>query len=94
MNIDVKHDLIDQKFYTIIEGKEAYLRYLTYDKAVMNMIKTYVPPELRGRRIADAVVLKAMEYARDNNLKIIPTCSFIQTFLIRHNEFKELVINS
>ena len=91
MNGEVKHDLNGQKFYMIFDEKEAYLRYLMNDNNVMNMIKTYVPPELRGRKIADAIVLKAMEYARENNLKIIPTCSYIETFIRRHEEFENLV---
>ncbi len=93
MDLEVKHDVQNQKFFILIEGKEAYLRYIISDNNSMNMIKTYVPPELRNKGIAAEVVLKAMQYARENNLKVIPSCSYVDTFLKRHKEYKDLVRN-
>ena len=91
MNFEAKHDSENQKFYAKIDGKEAYLRYLIIDGNTMDMIKTYVPPELRGKGIAGIVVKAGMIYAKENNFKIIPTCSYVETFIERHKEFKDLV---
>ena len=93
MDLEVKHDVQNQKFFILIEGKEAYLRYIISDNNSMNMIKTYVPPELRNKGIAAEVVLKGMQYARENNLTVIPSCSYVDTFLKRHKEYKDLVRN-
>jgi len=93
MDLEVNHDAQNQKFFILIEGKEAYLRYIIGNNNSMNMIKTYVPPELRNKGIAAEVVLKGMHYARENNLNVIPTCSYVETFLKRHKEFRDLVID-
>jgi predicted GNAT family acetyltransferase len=91
MEFEVKHDLDSQKFFVLVDGKEAYLRYIVGNDNTINMIKTYVPPELRNKGIAAAVVLKGMQYARENNLNVIPTCSYVETFIHRHGEFEDLV---
>ncbi len=93
MDLEVKHDIQNQKFFILVEGREAYLRYIIGDNNSMNMIKTYVPPDLRNKGIAAKVVLKGMQYARENNLNVIPTCSYVETFLKRHKEFRDLVID-
>ena len=92
MDLEVEHDLNNQKFFVLVEGKEAYLRYILGKDGTMNMIKTYVPPELRNKGIAAAVVLKGMQYARENNLSVIPSCSYVDTFIRRHAEFRNLIL--
>ncbi len=91
MEDEIIHDRDNNKFLKIINGKEAYLRYLMQDEKTMNMIKTYVPPELRGKGIAAEVVHSGLLYAKENGFKIIPTCSYVETFIERHQEYKELV---
>ncbi len=92
MKIEVKHDVSNNKFAAMLNGKEAYLRYLLVDKVTMNMIKTYVPPELRGQGIAAEVVHAGLEYAKEKGFKIIPTCSYVETYIERHREYKTLLI--
>jgi predicted GNAT family acetyltransferase len=92
MEFEVKHDFDNQKFFVLVDGKEAYLRYILGNDNTMNMIKTYVPPELRNNGIAAAVVLKGMQYARENNLNVIPSCSYVGTFIRRHTEFRDLIL--
>lgn len=91
--MEIQHDITNQRFFTIVEGKEAYLQYLMVDKKVLNYYKTYVPNELRGKGIAGKIVEAALNYARENNLKIIPTCSYVDTFIERHKNFEDLIKN-
>ncbi|MCL5027640.1 MAG: N-acetyltransferase [Bacteroidetes bacterium] len=91
MEDEIVHDKEENKFYKIVNGKEAYLRYIMLDEKTIDMIKTYVPPELRGQGIAAEVVLAGLLYAKENGLSIIPTCSYVETYIERHQEFKELV---
>ncbi len=89
--MEIKHDKENQRFYTIVEGREAYLQYLKIDSASLDYYKTYVPSELRGKGIAGEIVESALNYARENNLKIVPTCSYVETFIERHPDFNDLV---
>lgn len=91
MSSEIKHDETDNKFYTVVDGSEAYLRYLVKDKNTIELFKTYVPPELRDRGLAGDIVRKGLNFAEENNLKIIPTCSYVATFIKRHKEFEHLL---
>jgi hypothetical protein len=91
MSLEIKHDEKDNKFYTVVDGSEAYLRYLIVDNNIMDMIKTYVPGELRNRGIAGEIVLKGLNFAEGKKLKIIPTCSYVAAFIKRHKEFEHLI---
>jgi len=91
MNIEVKHDELDNRFFTLVNGKEAYLRYMISGNGEMNMIKTYVPPELRGHGLAAEVVKAGLVYAREKGYKVIPSCSYVETYIERHQEYKNLI---
>lgn len=91
MDIEVKHDRENHMFVAHIDGKEAYLRYLLVGSGTADFIKTYVPYELRGRGIAGKVVEAALKYAKENQLKVIPSCSYVETYIERHKEYADLV---
>ena len=91
MDTEIIHNEDENKFYAIVNGKEAYLRYLLQDDKTMNTIKTYVPPELRGHGIAGKVVFAALEFAKQKGYKVIPTCSYVETYIERHKEYEILV---
>ena len=86
----VKQDTEREIFYTEVDGIEAYVNYLIQDNT-LNLVHTYTPPQLRGRGLASEVVKFAFEYAKQNNLKVIPTCSFIPVFVERNPQYNDLV---
>jgi len=89
MNFEVKHSKEERKFYGEIDGIEAHLMYSEPGEDILNYYHTFVPPELRGRGIAGKLVLAALEYARENNKKVIPSCSFVYAFLQRNKEYSD-----
>ncbi|MGD1007719.1 MAG: GNAT family N-acetyltransferase [Ignavibacteriaceae bacterium] len=91
MSLEIKHDEDDNKFYTIVDGSEAYLRYIMDDYNTMEIIQTYVPNELRDRGIAGKIVRKCLSFAEEKKLRIIPTCSYTAAFIKRHKEFENLL---
>lgn len=52
---------------------------------------TEVPDELRGRGLAKQLTLYALEYARQNHLKIIPYCPFIAKYIRDHQQWQSYV---
>ena len=44
-----------------------------------------------GRGIARQMVLAAVNFARANNRRIIPVCSYAQAFLTRTDEYKDIL---
>ncbi len=91
MEYKVTHNKNASKFSTINEGKESVLEYIMVSSTTMNMIHTYVPTEQRGRQIAASLVKAGLEYAEENNLKVIPSCSYVRTYINRNDAYKKLL---
>ena len=92
MDIEVIHDKKGERFVAEVEGYEAFASYSLHDD-IMKIYSTYTPVNLRGRGIAGTIVENVFNYARENNLKIEPACSYVQTFLSRNKEFNDLVVD-
>jgi hypothetical protein len=61
------------------------------DKNTINIFRTYVPPEQRHKGLAGNIVRTALEYAKENNLKVIPTCSYTDYFIEQNKEYEALL---
>ena len=88
--MEVTHDIDKQKFYMVVDGLESHLEYARMS-SVLNLNHTYVPNELRGKGIAGKIVKAALTYAEENNLKIIPSCSYVADYVKRHKEYQPLL---
>jgi len=91
MDIKVIHDKKGERFVANIEGDEAYAAYSLHDD-IIKLYSTFTPPHLRGRAIAETIVEHAFNYAVENNLKVEPACSYVQSFITRHKEYNDLVV--
>jgi len=91
MALEILHDEADSKFFIVIDGSEAYLRYIYINNNTIELIKTYVPPELRDRGLAGEIVRTGLNFAEEKKLKIIPSCSYVATFVKRHKEYEHLL---
>ncbi len=88
MEQEVKKE--ENRFVIYTEGKEVYVEFEIKDDK-MDLDHTYTHPDLRGRGLAAQVVRAALEFAKENNLKVIPTCSYVRSFINKNDEYKELV---
>lgn len=89
--MEIIHDVEKQKFYVIVDDIESHLEYAKKDN-VLILNHTYVPNVLRGKGIAGKIVKAALTYAQDNNLKIIPRCSYAADYMQRHKEYENLLV--
>ncbi|HEX9580898.1 MAG TPA: GNAT family N-acetyltransferase [Gemmatimonadales bacterium] len=74
-----------------VDGREAYLTYAPAGNGVLDYRSTFVPPELRERHLASTITKRALDYAREQGLRIIPSCWFVAGYIERHPEYGELV---
>src|SRR5450432_230477 len=73
-----------------VEGSIAFIEFkLSHGK--LFLIHTEVPPELGGKGAGSAIVQKALQYAKNNNYKIVPICSFVRSYLKKHKEWNDIV---
>lgn len=91
--IDVKHDRDAGRFYAEVDGSIAYLEYARVDERTLDLRNTFVPQALRGRGLAGQIVRFALGYARENGLKVIPTCSYVAATLQRDPSYSDVVVN-
>ena len=89
--LDIHHEPAAHRFIARIGGSEAVIEYETVDAKTLDYHHTFVPPALRGGGIASQLAEYALRYARDNGLKVRPTCPFVARYLQRHPEFQPLV---
>lgn len=89
-DIVVRHNSAESRFEVIIDGRLSVADYEIRD-GEMVMTHTFVPPELRGRGIAEKLVRTALEHARKEHLRVVPACSYVEIFIRRHSEFQSLV---
>ena len=86
----VKHSLPSAKrsgsFFLIInaglgKGQTAYLNYDSRP-GILDIVHTSVPAAFRGKGVAKMLCDAAFEYAAENNVKVVPSCTYVrQTYL-------------
>jgi len=92
MEYTVTHNVEANRFEVLLDnGHFAYLKY-EESSVGLNFAHTYVPVGFEGKGIAAAIVQFGLEYVRKNNLLLIPSCSYVATYIERHPEFKSLVV--
>ena len=92
--LTVVHDQQSSRFCVKLSGYEACLMYAKQGKE-LDLYHTYVPEVFRGRGIAERLCKTAFEYAKQQGLIVIPSCSYISdTYLKRHPEYESLVRRS
>jgi predicted GNAT family acetyltransferase len=89
--LEVRHDVRAHRFTLPIAELEAVLDYVPLDDKTLDLRHTFVPVVLRGGGVASKLVGFVLGYARDNGLKVVPTCRFIARYIDRHPEFRTLV---
>ena len=75
--MEIRH-IVDEGFFIFGENGDE-LAKLTYRKEGEKLFfeSTVVSPELRGQGIAGKLFEAGVKYARENNYKIVPVCSYI-----------------
>ncbi len=91
MDTNIQHDQKNHKFTVIVGESECYLNYNLPRTNVIDFYFTYVPGDLRGRGIAANLVEAGLKYAEKNKLQVIPSCSYVNIYIHRHEKYKGLL---
>ena len=78
------------RFESDINGKISKIPYIIKEDTIA-LFKTEVLDELKGKGVAVTLVLFALNYAKDNRLKIVVYCPYIKSYIEKHPEWKPLV---
>ena len=85
MSADVVHLPEQSRFEVAGEPDPAVLVYERGEGDVA-LLHTVVPTAMEGHGVGSRLVATALAWARDEQLEVVPVCSFVQTYLQRHPE--------
>ncbi len=89
-DLTITHDEQAKRFEISIDGHTGYISYQERDDTLV-YDHTIVPQELGGRGIGSALVKHALNYAREQNKKVIPQCSFVSSYISKHPDYQDLL---
>jgi predicted GNAT family acetyltransferase len=91
VELDIEIDQNEQKFYVLISDQECFLNYRTISDNIVEYYRTFVPLSLRNKGIAAKLVKFALNHARENNQKIIPSCPYIASYVDHHPQWQSII---
>ena len=71
---------------------DAEITYIPKGEGVIDANHTFVDPSLRGQGVARQLVDKLADFARDENLKIYPTCPYVVALFEKSTEYDDVKI--
>lgn len=90
-DITFDHDEERETFEAIIGNERAVLEYRGNKEGKFFITHTEVPPALQGKGIAGILVKHVFDYIRENNMRMIPVCPYVKSYLKKHPEHMDLV---
>lgn len=88
-HFDVVNDTAAEQFEIDTDAGQAKLTYHVSGDTI-ELIHTEVPASLEGGGYGSALAKAALDHARANGLRVIPTCRFVAAYIRRHPEYAEL----
>jgi uncharacterized protein len=90
----IKHSETDSKGLFEAFENDAIAGNMSYSKAGEKLIiidHTEVNPEFKGKLVGYQLLIAAIEYARLNQLKIIPLCPFAKSVFDKKTELRDVL---
>jgi len=86
-----QHLVTDGRFEMEQDGKIAYLEY-TLGGGVIVLSHTEIPTELRGKGLSAKLAKGALDWARENHVRVDVVCDSVAAFIKEHPEYQDLVL--
>lgn len=90
MSLSIQHNPDNQEFTASHDGQNAELAYSRPAEGVIDFTHTFVAEELRGQGIGDELAKAGLTYARENDLKVRTSCSFMAGYVAQHPDYQDL----
>jgi predicted GNAT family acetyltransferase len=65
-----------------------------WDGDLLVIFHTEVPRELRGEGIGETFVRDVLDQLRQRNIRVVPLCWFVQEFVARNPQYRDLLASS
>ncbi len=90
--LKIIHDKENCCFYYKSDSFKGEINYEIKDNKVLNIYRTFVNPELRGKGIARVLLMKVINYVQAEGYRILPSCSFAVSFFRHNKKYQNLLV--
>lgn len=91
-NRTVRHEAEQNRYVIEVDGQEAgFASYVAQD-GVRDFNHTVVDPAFRGQGLSSPLIKFALDDTREQDLKIRPSCSAVEHFLNKNEEYRDLAV--
>ncbi len=80
------------RHYNAVREMDAEITYVSKGEGVIEANHTFVDPSLRGQGVARQLVNRLADFARDEHLKIHPTCPYVVALFEKSTEYDDVKI--
>lgn len=87
----LKNNTHRHRFESETGGKLSIVEYQQVDDETLALTHTEVDPSLEGQGVGTKLVEAVLQYAEQNNLKVVPLCSFVGAYVKRHPDWNRVV---
>ncbi len=88
--INIENNQARHRFEAKVDDQVAVAEYIQ-GKDYIVFAHTEVPEALEGQGIASSLAHTALEYAKENNLQIMPLCPYFAAYIRKHPEYKPML---
>jgi predicted GNAT family acetyltransferase len=97
MDNDTEPKIVDHPqrhhYELTLDGKlAAHIVYRMHGSETIELVHTEVEKQFEGQGLGSRIAKFALDDARSRGLKVIPTCSYIATWLRKHPEYEGLAV--
>ncbi|MEP6991966.1 MAG: GNAT family N-acetyltransferase [bacterium] len=85
----VVNNTATSQFEIRTDGGLALLKYTILGDRI-ELVHTEVPASVGGGGFGSALARAALDYARAQQLRVVPTCRFVRGYMDRHHEYDDL----
>ena len=89
-SLTITQNTDENRFETTINGYTGFISYQDQGDSIV-YDHTIVPAELGGQGVGSTLVKHALDYARNENKKVVPQFSFVASYINKHEEYQDLV---
>jgi len=86
----VLHDEEAHRFESRVGGLRSLMNYRRFPDRIV-LTHTEVPAPIEGHGLAGKLARAALDFARANQLRVVPLCPYVADFLRKHAEYHDLL---
>lgn len=79
--------------FEVVSGAQISKLEYRLGRYTLDLVQTEVPEELQDQGIGSSLVDAALNHARANGLKVIPSDPFVAAYVARHPDWEDIIVD-